>query len=109
MSLKDIHIGKIIEEKFEEKRQADKTFSKAEFARRLGVDRGTVDNLFKKKSIDTEMLIKVSEILGYDFLKEVYHKCPAQKLPTVIVGIAISPEQLQKLELPEEFITLLAR
>jgi len=46
MNLKDIHIGKIIEEKFEEKRQTDKTFSKAEFARRLGVDRGIVDNFF---------------------------------------------------------------
>jgi len=109
MKLKDIHIGKIIEEKFKEKRQDDKTFNKAEFARRIKIDRSTVYLLFQKKSIDTEMLINISEVLGYDFLNEVYREKPSQKLPTVIVGIAISPEQLQKLELPEGFIKLMVR
>ena len=106
MKLKDIDIGKIIQEKFEEKCRRDKTFNKAEFARRLGVDRGTIYKLFDRKSIDTDELISISEILEFDFLGEVYLKNLSQKLPSIIVGIAISPEQLKRLELPEGFIRL---
>jgi hypothetical protein len=45
--------------------------------------------------------------LDYDFIGEVYRKTLARKAPSVMVGIAISPEQLQKLELPEGFVRLM--
>jgi len=82
MNLKDIDIGKVIKEKFEEKRQTDKTLNKAAFARRIGIDRSTVYLLFEKKSIDTELLLNISEVLDYDFIGEVYRKKPAVKHET---------------------------
>jgi len=106
MKLKDIHIGTLIEEKFEKKCRRDKTFNKAEFARRLGVDRSTVYKLFEKKSCDIDQLLEASEILDFDFLGEVYLKHFSSASPPIIVGIAISPEQLKRLELPEGFISL---
>lgn len=46
--------------------------SYAEFARHLCVERTTVYNILRSKSIDTERLIRISNILNYDFLREVY-------------------------------------
>jgi transcriptional regulator with XRE-family HTH domain len=100
------HIGALIKEKFEAKCRADKIFSKAEFARRIGIDRSSVYNLFNHQSIDTELLITISEVLDYPFLEEVYLKKSAVNQQSVIVGVAISAEQLKKLELPEGFIAL---
>jgi len=82
MNLKEIDIGKIIKEKFEEKRRTDKTLNKAAFARRIGIDRSTVYLLFEKKSIDTELLINISEVLEYDFIEEIYCKKPSVKHKT---------------------------
>ena len=67
MNIKDIHIGKIIKEKLEEK-----SISIAKFACGINRDRTTVYNIFKQKSIDIELLIKISEILDYDFIHQVY-------------------------------------
>lgn len=49
--------------------------SYAEFARRLCVERTTVYNILRSKSIDTERLIRISNILNYDFLRNVYLTC----------------------------------
>ena len=48
----------------------------AEFARRINCSRTSLYNLFTKKSIDTELLITISEVLEYDFLYEVYNHIP---------------------------------
>lgn len=100
--MKNIHIGKLIKEKFEEK-----NLSKAEFARRINIHRSTVYLLFEQKSIDIELLLNISNVLEYNFIEEVYlkrHK-PKDK-NTVIVGIEIDRAQLRKFDLPEEFIKL---
>lgn len=65
--MKNIHIGKIIHEKFKES-----NLSISEFAMKINRTRGTVYDIFSRKSIDTDLLIKISETLHYDFLKEYY-------------------------------------
>ena len=40
------------------------------FASKLGCDRQTIYRIFKKYSIDTELLMRISAILHRDFLKE---------------------------------------
>lgn len=57
-----IHIGKIIE--CELKRQ-ERTVSW--FARKLYCDRSNVYDIFKRRSIDTELLLRISLILNYNF------------------------------------------
>ena len=60
-----LHIGSLIESKI---RQRGITY--AEFARRLNCNRTTVYNIVRSSSIDTERLRKISQILGYDFIRK---------------------------------------
>ena len=62
-----IHIGKLIAE-----RLAMRGMTYADFARKLYIDRTTVYSIIRSKSIDIERLIKISNILEYDFISEVY-------------------------------------
>lgn len=102
----DIHIGSIIKKKVEESKM-----SIAEFAEKIYCDRTTVYDLFKRKSIDIEKLIRISETLKYDFIKEIYqHKDSSSKAEEkqYFLAIPITPKQLKELALPEG-VTLLVK
>lgn len=76
--------------------------SYAEFARRLCVERTTVYNIVRSKSIDTERLIRISNILRYDFLRNVYLSYCEQSQPSLnieINGKEILPDGLDTCEL----------
>ena len=63
-----LHIGKLIrEELFRQERTV------TWFAQKLYCERTNVYNIFKRKSIDTELLLRISQILDHDFFK-VYQK-----------------------------------
>lgn len=59
-----IHIGSIIKEKFD-KHGASVSW----FARQLCCDRTNIYSIFKRESIDTALLVKISVILEYDFFQ----------------------------------------
>lgn len=59
-----IHIGNKIKEIFDTK---DLTVS--EFARRIDTSRENVYGIFKRKSIDTNLLIKISDVLDHNFFQ----------------------------------------
>jgi len=63
-----LHIGNLIKEELE---RQERTVSW--FARKLCCDRSNVYKLFKRSTIDTELLLRVSKILNYDFF-ELYKK-----------------------------------
>jgi len=65
--LKNIHIGKNIQEKFEET-----GMSIAEFARRINCDRTTVYYTFKREDISIGQLELISKVLGHDFFRDIY-------------------------------------
>ena len=65
MKYNNLYIGKLIEEKWEEKKM-----SKSQFAEAIHCSRGSVYNIFTAKSIDTDKLILISEVLDYGFLEE---------------------------------------
>ena len=58
----NIYIGEIIKQVISEQK-----ISKAELARRLGVKPQSVDYMLTRKSIDTDTLYLLSNILNYDF------------------------------------------
>ena len=62
--MKQIDIGKQIKEVFDEK-----GFTVAEFARRINKSRENIYSIFNRKTIDTGLLLKISEVLEYDFFK----------------------------------------
>lgn len=65
----EIHIGKIINTVF-----IARGISITEFAKQLNCERPNVYNIFKRKNIDVNLLIKISHILNYDFIQEIYVK-----------------------------------
>lgn len=62
--MKQVNIGKQIKDVFDKK-----GFTVTEFARRINKSRENVYSIFKRKTIDTGLLITISIILEYDFFK----------------------------------------
>lgn len=96
--MKDIHIGSIIRSKLEES-----PLSIAEFAERISRTRPTVYDIFNRKSIDTDLLVRISEVLDYDFLREVYlqeaqgkEEPPTASSSRYIVGKEVSEQDLKE-------------
>jgi len=63
----EIHIGKKIQHVFN---QSGLTVS--QFARMLEIQRTRIYTIFECKTIDTDLLCKISDVLHYDFLSDVY-------------------------------------
>lgn len=59
-----IHIGNIIET---ELRKQERSVSW--FARKIYCDRSTVYSIFQRQSIDTQMLLKISQVLNHNFFE----------------------------------------
>ena len=57
-----LHIGQLIKEELE---RQERTVSW--FARKLYCDRSNIYKLFKRSTIDTELLLRISVILNHDF------------------------------------------
>jgi transcriptional regulator with XRE-family HTH domain len=55
-----------------------KKMSVADFAKKINTDRNNAYHIFKRKSIDTELLFKISVILNFDFFK-FYQPLPDNK------------------------------
>lgn len=60
-----IHIGHLIKE---ELIKQERTISW--FARKLYCDRSNVYDIFKRKSIDTELLLRISVVLNHNFYQD---------------------------------------
>ena len=59
-----LHIGQEIKEKIKEQGMTVVGFSS-----RLSCTRANVYKIFEKKSIDTDLLLRISKILDYDFFQ----------------------------------------
>ena len=93
----DIYIGTIIKEKFDKK-----GITKTEFARKINRSRSDVNDIFKRKSLDTELLIEISKVLDYDFIRNVYFE--EYTSPTVYIAFKVKEDEINNL--PEKFIRL---
>jgi transcriptional regulator with XRE-family HTH domain len=88
----EIHIGNKIRFVFD---QSGLTVS--QFARMLDVHRPKIYNIFESKTIETDLLCKISDVLHYDFLSEVYVKkreANNQNPTTINIHFQIIPEKL---------------
>lgn len=74
-----IHIGKLIEA---ELRRQERPVSW--FARKLYCERTNVYDIFKRRSIDTEMLLRISVVLQHDFFR--YYSSEAEAVESESVG-----------------------
>lgn len=63
-----LHIGQMIKNNFD---QQPKSHTINWFAEQLHCQRGNIYNIFNRKTIDTELLIRISIILNHDFFKDI--------------------------------------
>jgi plasmid maintenance system antidote protein VapI len=66
--MEDIHLGSLVKRKMKER-----GISINEFAEAIHCDRTNVYNIFKRKSMDIHLIVRISNALNYDFL-QYYHK-----------------------------------
>ncbi len=85
----NIHIGQLIKDVF------DKSgLSVAEFARRIHCDRTNVYKIFKRETIDVDLLVKISKVLKHNFLIDVMKQSNLNKQNNVQLNLNISLENL---------------
>ncbi|GHS89890.1 hypothetical protein FACS1894201_11220 [Bacteroidia bacterium] len=88
--MKPIHIGEIIQQKVKERK-----LSVVDFAKAIGHSRDYVYTIYNNQSIDIELLMRISEVLHYDFLSELYCKQAYSKKHLVL--LEVNEQQRQKL------------
>lgn len=66
-TMKNVHIGKLIKAELMEQGR-----SVAWFARKICCAKSNIYKLFERESIDLAQLIKISEVLDHNFLKDCY-------------------------------------
>jgi predicted transcriptional regulator len=66
----EMHIGQMIQNRLKET-----GMKKTEFARRINITSQNVYDIFKRKSIDTNLLMTISETLNYNFMEPLAMKC----------------------------------
>lgn len=66
--MQDIHLGTLVRRKMRER-----GISINEFAKAIHCDRTNVYNIFKRKSMDVQLVVRISNALNYDFL-QYYHQ-----------------------------------
>ncbi len=62
--MQEINIGELIKTVL-----ANKGITVTEFAKRINKSRENIYSIFSRKSIDTDLLAKISEVLEYDFFR----------------------------------------
>lgn len=103
MKIENIHIGSIIKQKVKEQSLTIK-----EFADKINCERSTVYDIYERKSIDSELLIRISEALNFDFYSEIYlEKKTTHFSKKVLIAFEVEEKDIENLDLPEGLIKLL--
>ena len=69
--MKDVHVGKMVHD---ELRRQGRTVNW--LAEQIYCEKSNIYKLFRRKSIDLVQLIKISEVLDHNFLRDCYEENP---------------------------------
>lgn len=98
MKTNNVNIGECIKEISKSRLNND-----SEFARRIGIVRQNVGRIYKNKSIDTELLRTICEVLDYNFFELFYENDVINNdnkaKYTVKVEMQLTEEEILKLGL----------
>ena len=67
--MKDVHIGSLIQQELNYQGRTVNWFAKGIYC-----EKSNVYKMFKRKSIDLAQLMKISEVLNHNFLKDCYEE-----------------------------------
>ena len=85
-----VRIGQLIKERVDAS-----GMSKSEFARRINTTPQNAYGIFKRKSIDTDMLKRIGEVLGYDFFNHYHVPDPKKRIVQDPEGMYVTPEKMK--------------
>ena len=69
-----IHVGKMVKEEFD---RHPKAHTVSWLAEQLFCRRNNIYDIFNRKSVDTDLLIRLSRILEHDFFKDISNELTA--------------------------------
>lgn len=99
MAVLDLHIGQLIKTVFE---RSGMTVS--DFARLLNCERTNIYTIFKRKSIDVELLINISKILRYNFFEDILKETDLNVKTTHDINIKLQDCPDEKITILKEFL-----
>lgn len=99
MAVLNLHIGRLIKTVFE---RSGMTVS--EFARRLNCERTNIYTIFKRRTIDVELLINISKILNYNFFEDILKETNLNIKTTYDINIKLRDCPEEKIKIFEEFL-----
>ena len=99
MAVLDLHIGRLIKTVFE---RSGMTVS--EFARRLNCERTNIYTIFKRRTIDVELLINISKILNYNFFEDILKETNLNIKTTHDINIKLRDCSEEKIKIFKEFL-----
>ena len=102
-------IGEIIKNKVKERK-----LSAVEFASLLNTERTNVYDIYKRDSLDTNLLKKIGQILEYDFFQEFLEPGTIEKIKfknaltqKVLIEIELDKDEIMKIGFKEKNIKIL--
>ena len=99
MAVYNLHIGQLIKTVFE---RSGMTVS--DFARQLNCERTNVYTIFKRRTIDVELLVNISKILEYNFFEDVLKETNLNTKTTHDINIRLQDCSEDKIILLKEFL-----
>ena len=104
MAVFNLHIGQLIKTVFE---RSGMTVS--DFARQLNCERTNVYTIFKRRTIDVELLVNISKILGYNFFEDVLKETNLNTKTTHDINIKLQDCSEEKMMILKEFLEKIDR
>ncbi len=103
-------IGQLIRKRLEASNMEVTAFAKA-----IDKERSNIYDIFKRDSIDTNLLKKIGQVLNYDFFQELLEESTLEKLKLdqatkkskVLVEIEISEDEIMKIGFNEKIFRIL--
>ena len=92
MEHSEVHIGKLVKAVFD-----DSDLTVAELARRLHCERTNVYTIFRRRSIDVELLARLSNILDHNFLDEAVRLYGLSPTPSVNLTLRLDHLSAEKI------------
>lgn len=80
------------------------------FAKKINMERTNVYDIFKRSSIDTQLLNKIGQVLNYNFF-ELYVPLQHSKPKTVkiLIELEVDPQEVLNLNLKDKILKVLTK
>ena len=104
MAVFNLHIGQLIKTVFERS-----GMSVSEFARQLNCERTNVYTIFKRRTIDVELLVNISKVLEYNFFEDVLKETNLNTKTTHDINIKLQDCSEDKMMILKEFLEKIDR